>query len=80
MEFNALSTRPFIGARDFELSKKFYRELGFEEVFLSPQMCVFKSGQLVFYLQNANIKEWIDNTMIFVEVKDVHQVYMSCKP
>lgn len=75
MELNAISTRPFIGAKDFELSRNFYRDLGFEEVILMPKMSLFKSGQLAFYLQDAYVQEWINNTMIFVEVKDVQKVY-----
>ncbi len=34
-------------------------------------MSLFKIDQLGFYLQNAYVKDWIDNTMIFVEVEDV---------
>ena len=31
MEHKAKSIRPFIGAKDFELSRQFYRDLGFTE-------------------------------------------------
>lgn len=71
MKHNALSIRPFIGAENFELSRNFYRDLGFEETVLSPNMSVFQTGTLAFYLQDAYVKDWIDNTMIFVEVEDV---------
>lgn len=75
MNHNAKSLRPFIGAKNFETSRKFYRDLGFEEVTLGESMSVFKSGKLAFYLQNAYVKDWIDNTMIFMEVEDVDQFY-----
>src|ERR1700712_4242684 len=71
MEQKAKSIRPFIGAKDYELSRAFYRALGFEETVLSEDMCVFKTPEIAFYLQKAYIKDWIDNTMIFVEVADV---------
>ncbi|SEN81599.1 Catechol 2,3-dioxygenase [Mucilaginibacter gossypiicola] len=71
MQHKAVSLRPFIGARDFETSRSFYRELGFEEVVLDANMSVFKTGQLAFYLQNAYVKDWVDNTMLFLEVDDV---------
>jgi len=71
MEFNAKSIRPFIGAKDYDLSRSFYRDLGFEEIVLSPDMSVFKTGNMAFYLQKAYVKDWIDNTMIFMEVEDV---------
>lgn len=75
MQHQAKSIRPFIGATDFELSRRFYRDLGFEETPLFPNMTLFKIGGLGFYLQNANVKDWIDNTMIFLEVDDVNRYW-----
>ena len=71
MEHKAISIRPFIGAKNFETSRSFYRDLGFEERILSPDMSLFKTGELGFYLQDADVKDWIDNTMLFLEVEDV---------
>lgn len=71
MEHRAISIRPFIGAKDYELSRSFYRELGFEEKVISADMSVFTSGPLAFYLQNAYVQDWVDNSMIFMEVEDV---------
>jgi hypothetical protein len=71
MNHNAKSLRPFIGAKNFEVSRSFYRDLGFEETILSADMSVFKTGTMAFYLQNAYVKDWIDNTMIFMEVENV---------
>ncbi len=67
----AISIRPFIGAENFEISRQFYQDLGFEETVLSPVLSVFRSGVISFYLQDAYVKDWIDNTMVFVEVEDV---------
>ncbi|WP_149241681.1 VOC family protein [Dyadobacter sp. 32] len=77
MEHRAASMRPFIGAKDFEVSRNFYRDLGFTETVLSTELSVFKTGQLAFYLQNAYVKDWIDNTMIFLEVDNVDQFYQD---
>jgi catechol 2,3-dioxygenase-like lactoylglutathione lyase family enzyme len=75
MNHKAVSIRPFIGAKDFELSRRFYRDLGFEESVLSPGFSVFKTGKMAFYLQNAYVKDWVDNTMIFMEVEDVSRFW-----
>jgi len=75
MQHNGISIRPFIGAENFEVSRSFYRDLGFEETLLFPNMCVFKTGQLAFYLQDAYVKDWIDNTMLFLEVDDVDRYW-----
>lgn len=71
MEHRAKSIRPFIGAKDFELSRSFYRDLGFQEHILMHNMSVFVTDNIAFYLQDAYVKDWIDNTMIFLEVDDV---------
>ena len=71
MEQKSISIRPFIGAKNFELSRRFYRDMGFHERVLMGNMSFFKTGDLGFYLQDAYVKDWIDNTMIFLEVEDV---------
>ncbi|GAA4308390.1 VOC family protein [Mucilaginibacter gynuensis] len=75
MEHKTKSIRPFIGAKDFELSRSFYRDLGFQEVVLSPQLSVFKTEEIAFYLQNAYVQDWVDNTMIFLEVNSVDSYF-----
>ena len=75
MNHSAISIRPFIGAKDYELSRSFYRDLGFEEKVLFPDMCLFKTGEIGFYLQKAYVKDWIDNSMVFLEVEDVGQYW-----
>lgn len=45
--------------------------MGFEESILTPALSVFKTEQLGFYLQNAFVEDWINNTMVFLEVDDV---------
>lgn len=75
MEHKARSIRPFIGAKDFSLSRRFYRDFGFEEIVLFPNMSLFQTGQFGFYLQDAYVKDWIDNTMVFLEVEDVHRFW-----
>ncbi|MFL5811690.1 MAG: VOC family protein [Flavisolibacter sp.] len=75
MEHKAKSIRPFVGARNFEVSRSFYHDLGFEESVLTYNMSYFKSGGLGFYLQDAYVKDWIDNTMVFMEVEDVERFW-----
>ncbi len=71
MNQKAISIRPFIGAKNFQLSRSFYRDLGFQEVVLAHNFSYFNSQGLGFYLQDAYVQDWIDNSMIFVEVEDV---------
>jgi len=70
MEQKAKSIRPFLGEKDFELSRSFYRDLGCQETILTHNLSVFAIQDLRFYLQDAYVKDWIDNTMVFLEVED----------
>jgi catechol 2,3-dioxygenase-like lactoylglutathione lyase family enzyme len=75
MKNKNISIRPFIGAKNYALSRSFYTALGFEELVLSSDMSLFKTALLGFYLQNAYVKDWVDNTMVFLEVDDADQYY-----
>ena len=76
MKHTAKSIRPFIGAVNFEESRLFYKELGFEETRIFDNMSCFSISPVVgFYLQNAYVKDWVDNTMIFVEVDNVDEYF-----
>ncbi len=77
MELKAISLRPFIGAKDFNVSRDFYADLGFEEVVLSSNLSLFKTGSFAFYLQDAYVKDWVDNTMVFLEVENVDSFWQK---
>ncbi len=75
MQHKAISIRPFMGSKNFEQSRSFYRDLGFEENILFHNMSYFKTEGLGFYLQDAYVQDWIDNSMVFLEVDDVERYY-----
>ncbi len=75
MNHNPKSIRPFIGAKNYVISQNFYRDLGFKEVVLSSSMSYFDSNGFGFYLQNAFVKDWIDNTMVFMELENVKEFW-----
>ena len=65
--------RTFIGAKDFQESRQFYQELGFKELPISGKLSFFTVDRLGFYLQDFYVKDWIENSMIFLEVDDVER-------
>ena len=76
MKHIAKSIRAFIGSLDFEESRRFYKELGFEESAISKDLSYIKvTDQLGFYLQNAYVEDWINNLMLFLEVDDVKRYW-----
>ncbi|WP_439131850.1 glyoxalase [Polaribacter sp.] len=69
---NFKSIRAFIGAKDFNESRAFYKALDFIELQLSTNMSYFKVDEnLGFYLQKAYVKDWVDNSMLFLEVENI---------
>ena len=75
MELKGKSIRPFIGAKNYKVSRNFYRDLGFQENILSPDMSYFNTNSLGFYLQNSYVTDWVDNTMVFMEVDNVKRFW-----
>lgn len=73
------SIRTFIGAQNFALSRSFYQELGFIERVISSDMSYFQIGSVGFYLQDYYVKDWVDNSMIFLEVDDVEKYWRELK-
>jgi hypothetical protein len=76
MKHAAKSIRAFIGAKNFEESRLFYKDLGFEESPIVKTMSYFKvTDTLGFYLQDAYVEDWINNLMLFLEVDDVRRYW-----
>jgi hypothetical protein len=73
MNTKAKTIRPFLGAKDYEASKAFYRDFGFTEVPISQHLSVFKLDTVAFYLQKAYVKDWVDNSMLFMEVENIEE-------
>ena len=62
--------RPFIPAKDFDLSKSFYLALGFE-ILLDSEVAIFSAGSGGFILQRYYQKEWAENFMMQMMVDDL---------
>lgn len=77
MHIKANSTRPFIGAKDIDLSAAFYTAIGFDVILVAPKLYLCSNQKVQFYLQDYYIKDWIDNTMVFIEVEDVDQCFQQ---
>ncbi|VXB92866.1 conserved hypothetical protein [Flavobacterium sp. 9R] len=77
MQFKTKSIRPFIGSKNFTESRQFYKDLGFNESILSSNMSYFSTANFGFYLQDAYVKDWVDNTMVFMEVENVEEFWES---
>jgi len=64
------TARPFVPAKDFATSKRFYEALGFEKV-LDGDVAIFRMGRSSFILQNYFQKAWAENFMMQLMVDDL---------
>jgi uncharacterized glyoxalase superfamily protein PhnB len=65
-----LALRPFVPARDFALSKRFYTTLGFALTLEDGKIASLKLGSFSFILQDYYVKEFAENCMIQLLVRD----------
>ena len=62
--------RPFLPSKDFAISKAFYEALGWQVEYLDDHLALFANADRRFYLQRAYVKDWAENTMLFIPVAD----------
>jgi catechol 2,3-dioxygenase-like lactoylglutathione lyase family enzyme len=63
--------RPFVPAKDFQLSQDFYEALGFEKLLDGEGVAIFEMGSSGFILQRFYRKEWAENFMMQLMVDDL---------
>lgn len=68
-----LDLKAFVPARDFELSRRFYHDLGFHENWGNDQACEFELEGYRFILQNFYLKDHAGNFMMSLMVEDADQ-------
>ena len=69
----------YVPAKDHELSRRFYEELGFDvkEAWNGNYDCSL--GPVIFRLQNYYVKDWAGNFMMQFEVNDAQAWYEKAK-
>ena len=65
-----LALRPFVPAKDFGLSKRFYQALGFALTHEDDGIAILKLGSFSFILQKFYTKEFAENCMVQLLVRD----------
>jgi hypothetical protein len=63
--------RPFVPAKDFALSKKFYTELGFHAEGLGKGLAEMHLGAHSFLLQDYYVEDWAGNFVMHALVDDL---------
>ncbi len=71
--------KAFVPARDFELSKRFYPDLGFAMASEGGGVAYFHHGHASFLLQDFCVEEHINNFMMHLLVESVDDWYQHIK-
>ncbi len=71
MSLRVVELKPFVPARDFALSRRFYAELGFSEKSEVGGVAYFLHDETSFLLQDFYNKELAENLMLHLLVEDV---------
>jgi catechol 2,3-dioxygenase-like lactoylglutathione lyase family enzyme len=66
-----IELKAFVPAKDFELSKRFYRDLGFTLASDGDGVAYFHHQTVSFLLQNFYVKDFAENSMMHLLVEDV---------
>ncbi len=62
---------PFVPAMDYELSRRFYKDLGFTESTRIDQSTLFQIPPFGFWLQDYYVEDWAGNFMMCLYVDDL---------
>jgi hypothetical protein len=63
--------RPFVPAKDFAISKRFYADLGFRVEPLGDSIAAMHLGSYSFLLQDFYVEEWANNFVLHMFVDDL---------
>jgi uncharacterized glyoxalase superfamily protein PhnB len=63
--------RPFVPAKNFDISKRFYADLGFRIEPLGDALAELHLGSYSFLLQDFYVEQWAGNFMMHMLVDDL---------
>lgn len=75
-----LALRPFVPARDYDLSVRFYEALGFVPTHRDDDVTILKLGSFSFILQNHYVAAFAENCMIQILVRDADAWWAKADP
>ncbi|WP_409342694.1 hypothetical protein [Paenibacillus sp. MBLB4367] len=68
----AIKLRPFIpSGENYDLAQRFFEELGFEKIYSSQELSIFRTGEQEFFLQNFHKQDFQDNFMVELVVEEL---------
>ena len=77
LNLRALEAKAYVPARDYALSRAFYRDLGFAERWATDELAHFSRDGATFLLQSFYLREHADNFQMHLLVDDVDAWWQS---
>ena len=71
MNLIPIELKTFIPSKDFEISKQFYKDLGFIQKSEGGGIANFSFGHISFLLQDYYVKEYAENIVLHFLVENV---------
>ena len=71
-DLRVIEVKAFVPAKDFELSKQFYQDIGFTMASEGGGVAYFHHGHSSFLLQDFCVEEYVNNFMMHLLVEDVY--------
>jgi uncharacterized glyoxalase superfamily protein PhnB len=75
-----LGLRPFVPAREFDVSRRFYEALGFTVTHADDSVAMLKLGSFSFILQNFYVQAFAENCMQQLLVRDAARWWAEADP
>lgn len=70
--------KAFIPSKDYETSKSFYSEIGFDSEYVTDELTLFQNGDCLFFLQRFYDESLASNFMLQICVSDIDETFRVC--
>jgi uncharacterized glyoxalase superfamily protein PhnB len=70
-DLRVIEVKAFVPAKDFEVSKRFYQDIGFTMASEGGGVAYFRHGNSSFLLQDFCVQDHVNNFMMHLLVEDV---------
>ena len=75
-----IAMRPFVPAKDFSVSTRFYSDVGFRIESLGDKLAELYLGDYSFILQDYYVEDWAGNFMMHMLVDDLDRWWQHIVP
>ena len=75
---HVIDIKTFIPSKNYDISKAFYSEIGFNAEYVNEDLTLFENGDCLFFLQRFYNPELANNFMLQICVADIQDAFDLC--